>query len=768
METRFGAARADAAFRFGARWATRHQNHELGSQYLEQALELDPNNEAAFTYLRDLWGNKQGEWDRVVQLAEKAASHESSSAFMIAQAGIVLWRQAHNLMRARTWFERLAATSPEHPILRAFEAQIGERLSAASAPLPAAVGGAGDDAASMAPTNEMAPLRPSAEPPPPVQSAPPPPVQSAPPPPIQSAPPPPIQSSPPPASASVAPAKPAVNIDELLAKAQKQEAAKRFNEYVKTLIEIAEAVSEPAEKIEYYSKAADLYTTKFSNAAEAVKCYEAILALDGENTQAIEFLRQSYEKRRDWEKLIGLMKREASAMSFGALRSAKFLEVAKLATERVKKPEICTELWNEVIANDPENAEALNALAGLHERAKDWTALASVLEKQVDSTFDSTAKQNLLSKLGALYGERLNDDAAAVEAWQKLLALNPQDRKAQEALKKKYLTLGRWDDLEVFYAETGKWDEFIRVLESQEAKETDDRAKIGMLMKVAQLWMTQKGKPDRASRAYEKVLTLDAKHLEAAEALIPLYEQANNPKGLAGAIEVKLLHDQEPETRLELYRQVASLYETKLKEPQRAFERYLSAFEIAPGDDRCIDDVERAARVTTGWDALIAAYGAAITRADESAESTLAIALRLRLGRVLRDEVRRIDDALAQFRAVYDAESDNAHAISALEQLYRETGRFSELLGIYEKKLDLTGEPDERKRILYAIADLYEHQIKEPKSAISTYCKVLDDEPMDAPGARRARQAVPRATGVGAVRRCPAKADRARRRRAHC
>src|SRR5262249_33592685 len=163
---------------------------------------------------------------------------------------------------------------------------------------------------------------------------------------------------------------------------------------------------------------------------------EAILAVDEENPQAIEFLRQSYEKRRDWEKLIGLQRREAAAQHDPASRSAKFLEIARLATERVKKPEVCIELWNEVVENDPENAEALNALAGLHERAKDWNALASVLQKQVDTTFESNAKQNLLSKLGQLYGERLNNDEAAVEAWQQLLALNPQDRKAQEALKK--------------------------------------------------------------------------------------------------------------------------------------------------------------------------------------------------------------------------------------------------------------------------------------------------------------------------------------------
>ena len=746
-----GSARAEIAFRYGVRWATRHQNTELGAQLFEEALEHDSNNEGAFSYLRDLWGSKLGEWERVAKLAEKTAHSDGASIFMVAQAGFVLWRNVGDLIRARAWFERLAALSPDHPYLLAFETQIGEKLAPSAGVVRVALGGEAPVEPAPAATLSVRPaaaapsippaaaapsIPPAAAAPsiPPAAAAPSIPTAAAAPssPPVASVSPPvePVQAAP--ALAYLAPAKPSVNIDELLAKAQKQEQSKRYNEYVKTLIELAEAVDEPAAKIDYYGKAADLYTTKFSNAAEAVKCFEAILVLDGENVQAVEFLRQSYEKRRDWEKLIGLMRREASGLPDGSTRAQKFLEIAKLATERVKKPEVCIDLWNEVILNDSENAEALNALAGLHDRAKDYPALAVVLQKQVDTTLDEKAKEALLGKLGALYGERLNDDAAAVEAWRQLLALNPQDRKAQEALKKKYLALGRWDDLEVFYAESGKWDEFIRVLESQEAKETDNSAKIGLLMKIAELWMSQKGKPDRAARAYEKVLSLDAKHLAAAEALIPLYEQAQNPKGLAGAIEVKLLHDQDDVTKLELYRQVAGLYETKLKESQRAFERYLAAFELAPGDAQCIEDVERAAGATAGWDALIVAYSAAIARGDQAADRELAIALRLRLGRVLRDEVKRIDDALAQFRAVYDADGDNTEAIGALEQLYRDTGRFVELLGIHEKKRDLVSAPTERRAILYAIAALYENELKDPHRAIATYLQVLDDEAMDA------------------------------------
>jgi tetratricopeptide (TPR) repeat protein len=191
----------------------------------------------------------------------------------------------------------------------------------------------------------------------------------------------------------------------------------------------------------------------------------------------------------------------------------------------VKKPEVCIELWNEVIESDPSNAEALNEPRRLHERAEGvGAARVGAARSRPRSPSTSRPSRRCSAKLGQLYGERLNNDEAAVEAWQQLLALNPQDRKAQEALKKKYLTLGRWDDLEVFYAESGKWDEFIRVLETQEAKETDDGPKIGLLVKTAQLWITQKGKLDRAAKAYEKVLSLDPNHLGAAEALIPIYE----------------------------------------------------------------------------------------------------------------------------------------------------------------------------------------------------------------------------------------------------
>ncbi|MFO0548190.1 MAG: tetratricopeptide repeat protein [Polyangiaceae bacterium] len=686
-----------------------------------------------------MWGTQEGNWDQVLGVAERAASAPSASAFAVALSGGIAWRNLGNLIRARGWFEKLAEMAPDHPMVAAFEAQLGESLrggggapaeapaEAPPEPEPAAEAGAEESAPAAEEPAVEAPTAVEAAPEPEPEPAP-----AAAPAPVQAAPEPPAVE----VEVAVETAVEEAGVDEakvaeLRQKLEKLQAAKRMTEYVKTLVELAEAVGDIDEKVALYLEAAELYTTKFPNAAEAVKCFEAVLGLDEHNQLAIQHLRSTYEKRRDWEKLIGLMKREASQLPFGNDRSLKFLEIAKLATERVKKPDVCIDLWAEVLENDAENGEALNALGGLYERSKEFDKLANILERQVEVTSDGGAQEQIYKKLGQLYGERLNDDEKAVDAWRKLLTLNPNDRVAQEALKKKYLALGMWDDLEVFYAESGKWDEFIRLLETQESKETDEKAKIGLLVKTAQLWDTQKGKPDRAARAYEKVLALDSNHLGAAEALIPIYKQAGNAKGLAAAIEVKLKHDNEDEERLALLREVAGLYESKLKEPERAFERYLAAFELAPSEDRCIADVERAARVTTGWEALIKSYTKCIENAESNGDVMLGVTLRLRLGRVLVDEVGRIDDALQQFRAVYEADGENPDAIAALERLYRQTGRHQDLLGIFEKKRDLATDTEERRHILSAIAVLYENELKNPRAAIDTYRQVLQENDRD-------------------------------------
>ncbi|MCB9591319.1 MAG: tetratricopeptide repeat protein [Sandaracinaceae bacterium] len=503
---------------------------------------------------------------------------------------------------------------------------------------------------------------------------------------------------------------------------------KRWSDVIKAIVSKAEIHVDPATKVELYAEAGRMYLDKSSNQAEAIKCFESVLEHDAHNLEAIEQLKEMYEKRRDWESLVRVRQRAAQLMD-EADRLFEYVEIANLATQRLRKPEICIELWNEVLGQDDENPEALEALAQLYERAREWEPLARVLDKRVQQIDDEEELKTALNKLGMIYADKVGDDQGAVDAFRRLLALDPDDRRAQEQLKRRYASLKAWDDLEEFYATSDKWDELIRVLEREaENKDISDEERTDLLFRAARLWMDKLDKADRAARAYEKVLSKDETNLEAALALSPIYEEAGDAKKLVGVYEVRLGHATEPVERVHLLRESGLLYEEKLRKPKEAFESFIAAFKTDPTQEVIREDVARLAEAVKGWDEAIAAYGVAI---EASTDPDVQVELRLQLGGLLT-QVERVEDAIAQYRAVYESEGDNLAAISALEQLYRQTEKYAELMEVYERRMELEEDPDARRQLAYGRASLYESELGDAASAIDAYQAILgewgDDE----------------------------------------
>src|SRR5690606_5922451 len=172
---------------------------------------------------------------------------------------------------------------------------------------------------------------------------------------------------------------------------------------------------------------------------------EQVLEIDGTNVDAMDRLEEMYNKRRDWERLIGIRQRKAE-MAGPDDRPLIYIEIAQLASERLRKPEMCIELWDKVLEFDEENPEALSQLANLHKRARNWEPLARILEKSLDGITNEKELKTALQELATIYGDKIGDDAGAVRALKRLLELDPEDRRAQEALKKRYSALKAWDE----------------------------------------------------------------------------------------------------------------------------------------------------------------------------------------------------------------------------------------------------------------------------------------------------------------------------------
>jgi len=500
----------------------------------------------------------------------------------------------------------------------------------------------------------------------------------------------------------------------------------RWPDIIAILRKKAALVASPAAKVAIQLRVANLYIEKFQNQAEAIKCFEAILEIDPTNAEAIQYLKQMYEKRRDWERLLAVLRQEVARIADPTEQARRWAEVAKLATEKLKKAAVSIELWRKVIEHAESDAEALGELEKLYEREKHWDDLAEILHKQIALAVDPAKRGALLPKLAILYTEKLQKLDQAIAAWKALLEMEPDNRRAQDALRKLYLQNKDWDALEGFYSTQNKWDEFVRVLERQTESE-DDATRVGLWNKIASLYQDRLGKPEKAQKAFEKTLSLDSGNLAAAEALIPIYEKAKDARKLAGVLQVQLLHTTEPALRQERMLRICQILDTEAGEKSSALAVALQATAENPVESWALEASQRLAAETGEWAALAEVYEAALS----SVPASVGLPLLATLAHAYEKELANYPLAIERNQQVLALEPSDQQAVLGLERLYVATGQHEELLAIYDKKLSMAGSDAEKRDVRLQLALLYEEQVRDVEKALALYRDILKTDPDD-------------------------------------
>ncbi|MFU8805684.1 MAG: tetratricopeptide repeat protein, partial [Bradymonadaceae bacterium] len=485
----------------------------------------------------------------------------------------------------------------------------------------------------------------------------------------------------------------------------------------------AELVKGKAAKVAIHSEIAELFLEKFRNQAEAIKAYEAVLEIEPFHPKAISFLKEMYEKRRDWESLIEIHKREIETFETQEEKAAGYKEVAQLATDKLRKPDVASELWLEVRRFAPQDSDALDALETLYEKNRDYEALAEIIEQKVELSPDIDEKMKLYQKLGMLYADRLEDSDRAMAAWKGALALQPEDLKARKALERLFIDNRAWDDLEAFYAANDAYSDLVRILGTLTGTMKEDDVKIELLLRAARIWRTHLDDTNRAERELERALQIDPRNEAAAQQLEPIYEEAGNTEKLKEVLEIVLSHREDVDTRRNYQLKLAGLHRDALDDWAGAFDWFAKAFQEVPESDAVIADLEHAAGQAEQWPVVVELYERSLDRELELEDRQI---LRLRLGRVLSEELSSFDEALAQFEAVLADEKDNLKALASMERIFTERERWDDLMKIYRHRLELEEDRDARVQILQGMAGIAENQATDIPKAIARYTEALE------------------------------------------
>ncbi|OJY31236.1 MAG: hypothetical protein BGO98_46070 [Myxococcales bacterium 68-20] len=503
------------------------------------------------------------------------------------------------------------------------------------------------------------------------------------------------------------------------------EALGRWRDLLTTQMRLAELEPDPGVKAELYRAAGKRWLEQFSNVQNAVEAFEKLREARPDDRDAVERLKELYGKRRAYRQLYDLYDAESKRAS-GAERRELWGEMAKMAADRLDRGADATRLYKLILAEDPDDAAALDALEKQAERDKDFATVAEVLERRVELADDSQVRLAILQKLGAVYSDRLQDHAGSLRVWRRVLDLSPGHAKALRILRESYLAMADYDGLTELYASANDWDGLADVLSGTADRVTEREAKIALSFRVAEIYEQKIGVPERAFRSYERVLSMKPDDKRAAAALVPLYEKDEKWARLPALYEVLLSHAADDVERRGFYEKLAEVVGHRLADRPAAFRYAKKAYELAPTAEGTLASLEAWARASGEWAGLAQAIQARLESAEGADEQR---ELRMKLAEVSAQHAGKPDDAVLAYKDLIEANPEDEAAIAGLDRLLRSSpDRHDDLRWLFRLRVN-RAEGRAAVPLLAEWALLEEEAFAEPARATEIHKELLGIDP---------------------------------------
>jgi tetratricopeptide (TPR) repeat protein len=499
---------------------------------------------------------------------------------------------------------------------------------------------------------------------------------------------------------------------------------------------VVAAMGAPARRAELLTEAAVVAEEIVGDRPKAIEYYERILEIDPMHEQAMRSLDVLYASQQRFDRLARLLERRLQTAE-GEPRLDLQQRLGTLMFTRLGDPGGALSYLEQVLRERPAATEArqlvekiLDApelrsraaivLEAVYADRDDVADLVRVLEIHLEFASGVDERRDLLRRVAQLRDDRLHDDAGALEAFARLLPLDPDDALARQRV------------LEIA-KRLGAHERVAGILTATAAAADAPMPRADILMEVARLHETQISDPVRAEAAYRQVLQLapdDASiALPASRALDRLYSQRGDGQQLRDTLRIEIELEDDPRTQRELRARLGELCEVVLSDPAGAIEPWRARLADDPTDAEALSALDRLYERTQMWRELVEVLRA---RGEQTTEVGARRALLGRIAVTLADRLADIDEAVLAYRAMIDEFGADRGSLSSLAMLYETADRWAELADTLEADLALTESPADKLPILVHIGEVRHRKLADVSGAIEAYSQALAIDPSHA------------------------------------
>ncbi len=504
----------------------------------------------------------------------------------------------------------------------------------------------------------------------------------------------------------------------------------------------SEWAEDPAERRALLAQVAGLEEQQLDDRRAAINTWRDVLADSPGDTAALAALERLYLLGERWRDLVEILRKKLEqliATSAPAdLTKPLLARIAEIHEGKLTEPDEAIAAYLELIdieesetpGIDVYDAHALVELARLYRASQRYADLLDILERQAAPLApDSPSRHQLGVEIANLLAGPLGRNIDALERWAEILRHEPEHDVALAAVEKSLADLDLRDSaaqiLEPIYEGTGRHDRLAELLGKMADWSDDPGAKLRALGRVVRLRETALGDKAGAFTAQLAALRHAAAEPELAQVVAEserLAGELGKENELIDAYREVAPNVLDAEIQRRLYLDVADLARAVRRDHELARTYYQKVLESQPDDRRALIALESIYRDTHDDERLTEVL---LRQADITGSDVDDRVHALVEAAGLYNTAKRFDDSIATWEQVLAVAPERRDAVAALEALYREQGRWPDVVDLYERRLGFATSVEEAVALQVQLGEIHEVHLRDLETAIDNYSAAL-------------------------------------------
>ncbi|MFO0677723.1 MAG: protein kinase [Polyangiaceae bacterium] len=509
----------------------------------------------------------------------------------------------------------------------------------------------------------------------------------------------------------------------------------KYEEIVEMLVMRSEKAAPGEERARALAEIGRLYAHELDDPEQALVAFLSAVCEnpnDGDSVAEIERLAGTDPKH--WSEVLAAVTEGTKAEGLGPVdRNTLLALAAGWYDQKATRPDMALMAYQQILATDPANEDALEGLTLIYRRAQQWPELAQILLSRADSAATSPRARDLRAEAAELFETKLNDGVRAKDILAGILADDPGHARASEATAR-------------IAEKAGDFALLAKTLEKRaEARRGTEKAEA--LFRVAEVYEERLSDLAEAVRRYDAVLAIDESHLGALKGLDRVYGRQGKPRELLEVLERQVAIAATPRQKINLHERIANLYDEEFLDHENASAAYEAILALDATNDNALTQLARHYRAQNLWEDLAKLYERhAATTGDETRRVDILTAR----ARVLAEQIGSPERATKAFELVLERSPGNAGALEALARLRELAGDAHAALSAIES-LAAKAETAEGKAEQWMRAGRLLEARGDKDGAIERFKLALEANPRDPAAAAALRSAYAQRGDVASV-----------------